>query len=112
MDYVAQIGQTVRQLRQNKRLTQTVVAKHVGWHQPALSEFERGKRKSLDVNDLKAMAEVLEVSPVDLLGNKEGWSMQSPPAPHVAPVIDKVTRLDPSQQEKVWKIFAEIVALM
>ncbi len=116
MNSVAQIGETVRQLRVNKNISQIVLAEQIGWHQPAISIFEQGKRKSLDVKDLRAIAEVLEVKPEDLLYNspeKEKLfttqdSLTTPPIP----IIKQLTHLSPLKQEKLWNIVAEIIELM
>lgn len=60
------IGRFVRNQRQALQLSQSEVAKHMGWNLFAISRIERGKRRYLSSAQKKKLAEILKCSPADL----------------------------------------------
>jgi transcriptional regulator with XRE-family HTH domain len=67
MNSLQEIGAAVREIRTKKQMSQRVFAAQIGWQQPAVSKFEHGERKLLDLQDLVRMAGVLEVEVEDIL---------------------------------------------
>ena len=70
------IGSRMRLVRERKGWTQTFVAQKLGIPNSTLSGYERGYRIP-DANMIKAIAEVLEVSPDYLLGYKADHDQQT-----------------------------------
>lgn len=74
MNIKEQIGLRIAQARKEKKYTQTELAQKIGqFSQPCLNNWEKGVR-SPSIEDLKTLAEVLEVHPAYLmcLTNRKG----------------------------------------
>ncbi|MEJ7678511.1 MAG: helix-turn-helix transcriptional regulator [Segetibacter sp.] len=65
------IGEKIRTIRLTKNLTQNAIAKKIGISVTALGDIERGKTKDLTVNRLAQIAKALDVSPKELLDEKD-----------------------------------------
>jgi transcriptional regulator with XRE-family HTH domain len=66
------VGQRLRQVRQERGLTQTQVAKNLDMNLGNYNEIEHGKRLSFHVKTLYRLCQALEVSADYLLGLREG----------------------------------------
>jgi transcriptional regulator with XRE-family HTH domain len=65
--YALVLGRVIAGLRERKRVSQGELAEAVGITQPTLSRIERGQTQP-DAFTLTKIADVLEVSPADLMG--------------------------------------------
>jgi transcriptional regulator with XRE-family HTH domain len=63
----SEIGERLRSLREQKRLTQVELAKLLGTHQANVSQIERGLR-GVSVQQIVKLARALHISPDGLLG--------------------------------------------
>ena len=61
----------LKTLRRRKKLTQKQLAEKAGLSQSYINELERGKKKNPSVVVLDKLANVLEVSVMELLKNEE-----------------------------------------
>lgn len=62
----------LREIRQNKGLTQAKLASMLGVSQQAIASYENGARK-LDQNQIIKLCLMLEVTPDELLGFEEAY---------------------------------------
>ena len=65
------LGNTIRELRQSKGLSQAELAERIGKKRSAVGNYESGTREP-DLETLRALAEALNVSVAALLGGDEG----------------------------------------
>lgn len=69
-----QFGQLVKILREEKGITQSVLAKKIGWVQPVLSKFENGERKNINLKDIEKICRALSIDGIDQLLPKKYYS--------------------------------------
>ncbi len=62
----SQLGRLVRAHREARGLTQAEFAAHLAMSQPQLSRIENGTRRVRDVDELRRLARLLDVSPAEL----------------------------------------------
>lgn len=84
-EWVRQIPELIRQIRQNKGLSQENLADALGISTSAYGDLERGKTE-ITISRLAAIAHTLEVPFTTLLGIDEG--------PHVERLIEENNRLN------------------
>ncbi|TDL35722.1 XRE family transcriptional regulator [Macrococcoides bohemicum] len=94
-----EIGQIIKQKRIAKKLTVTEFANRVGLNKSTISRYENGSRK-IPMEDITKFANVLEVSPQELLLNEK------PKVETVAAHMD-----DDLTEEEVLKVQAYIAGL-
>ena len=77
-------GRTLRHRREEKRLTQAEVARHLGWSAVFYGDIEKGRRSSDDVLKWVRLAELLDLGHARLLEQvwetREGFTLGLPPA--------------------------------
>jgi transcriptional regulator with XRE-family HTH domain len=78
---MANIGSTIKRYRLSANFTQQYVAKRIGLKTTAYGNIERNKCKSLCLNRLKQIAEVLSVSLLDLIKEELSQEISSLPNP-------------------------------
>ena len=61
-----QLRQNIRDLREDKRLTQAAMAEKLGMSEPGYAKIERGE-SGVKIDRLRQIAQVLEVNIVDLI---------------------------------------------
>ncbi len=113
MNDAVQVGKIVRQLRVERQITQAELAERMGWQQPAVCVFEKGRRKVLDVKDVQKLTNIFNVSPEQLLYNdvqEDTVPEESSTNQFISRIIDQIAQLNSRQQERMWRIVAEIVA--
>ena len=67
-DYNKSVGRRLYEARKAKGYSRAKVGELVGLHETTVKRYEDGDIKSLDIERLKAFAEVLGTSATDLLG--------------------------------------------
>lgn len=99
-----EIGERLRALRQERRITQLELAKILGMHQASLSQIERGIR-GLTLQQAVKLARGLRVSPDKVLGvGKSNGSQAAPRNEKLMRRIRRIEQLSPEQQDAVVKI--------
>lgn len=111
MNEVMQIGKMVQQFRKGCGLTQVGLGKAIGWKQPAICALERGKRKGLDIRDVKKIAGALQIPPQRLLYSME-WEETGEAATNTSALLEQLGQLDAWQQQKLLKAVIEIASAM
>lgn len=101
------LGNSIRELRKSKKMTQVELAKKTGYKQNTISNHENGNRQ-LDEQDILKYAEALEVEPQVLFD-------LSRTTPHTAPnslieqISDKVVQLTEPNQKNVLRYSSELL---
>jgi len=90
------IGERLRALRHERRLTQVELAEILGMHQASLSQIERGTR-GLTLQQTVKLARALRVSPDRLLGL--GKTNGAPPATRNEKLMRRIRRIEQLPQE-------------
>jgi len=67
-----QIGQIIKQKRQELGMTQTELGQKMGVGKTAVAKWEAGKVKNLKRDALPLLADILRISPLALIGINEG----------------------------------------
>ena len=62
------VGERIKQLRKEKRLTQGDLAKRLGVSQAMITQYENHQREPKKFDTIKKIAAALEVTPEDILG--------------------------------------------
>lgn len=62
-----EIGCRIRKTRREKEYSQDYVAMKLGISQTAYQRIENGRAEKMDINIIVKIAEILEISPVDLM---------------------------------------------
>lgn len=99
-----EIGERLRTLRQQRRITQVELARMLGTHQASVSQVERGIR-GLTLQQAVKLARALRVSPDKLLGI--GKLNGGPPEPRNEKLMRRIRRIEQlsaEQQDAVVKI--------
>lgn len=76
-NYSAKVGQKIRELREQKGMTLTLLAKRTGISKSYLSNIETGKAENPSINALKKIADALGVELTSLLDLEESTSAPS-----------------------------------
>lgn len=66
-----ELGERIRSLRKQKGLTQEELASRLGLQKSAVAKYENGRVTNIKRATLFKMAEILEVSPGELMYGKE-----------------------------------------
>lgn len=99
-----EIGERVRTLRQERRMTQVEFAKLLGTHQASLSQIELGIR-GVSLQQAVKLARALRVSPDRLLGTTKSNGHQGTPRNEkLMRRVRRIEQLPPEQQEAAIKI--------
>ena len=109
----AKIGKIVRHFRIERGITQTELANRIGWKKPTVCNFEKGKRKELDVKDVEKSALALHI-PFEhlLLEPREEHEDELSSEKLMQRIGEYVADLNPIQRKKVWSVVAEVVSAM
>ena len=73
-----EIGERLRAVREERRITQVELAKTLGTHQASLSQIERGIR-GMTLQQVVRLARALHVAPDRILGVDKGNGSQATP---------------------------------
>lgn len=99
-----EIGERLRTLRQERRLTQVELAEMLGAHQASLSQIERGIR-GLTLQQAVKLARSLRVSPDRLLGvGKSNGKQPEARNEKLMRRVRRIEQLSTDQQDAVVKI--------
>ncbi|MGQ7543965.1 S24 family peptidase [Streptococcus suis] len=100
------LGNSIRELRKSKKMTQVELAKKTGYKQNTISNHENGNRQ-LDEQDILKYAKALEVEPQVLFD----LSRTPTTAPHslVEQISDKVVQLTEPNQKSVLRYSSELL---
>jgi transcriptional regulator with XRE-family HTH domain len=99
-----EIGERLRSLREQRRLTQVELGKLLGTHQANVSQIERGLR-GVSVQQIVKLARVLRVSPDGLLGVRKLNSSEQPArSPRLMRRVRKIERLPTEHQEALLRM--------
>jgi transcriptional regulator with XRE-family HTH domain len=112
MNEIGQIGRIVRELRKEYGLSQMSLGEAIGWKQPAICAFERGRRKRLDIADVKKLANALEIPSQRLLYtlDQEATIEIAANSDPITYLAEQLNHLSPWQQERVLTAIAEITS--
>lgn len=91
------LGNSIRELRKSKKMTQVELAKKTGYKQNTISNHENGNRQ-LDEQDILKYAEAFEIEPQVLFDLSRATSTEAPNSP-IKPVSEKVAYLDRELKE-------------
>lgn len=99
------LGNSIRELRKSKKMTQVELAKKTGYKQNTISNHENGNRQ-LDEQDILKYAKALEVEPQVLFDLS-----RTPTAPNslVEQISDKVVQLTEPNQKNVLRYSSELL---
>ena len=94
------LGNSIKELRKTKKLTQKNLAELTGFKQNTISNHENGNRQ-LDETDIRVYAEALGVSPQYLFDRAKPSSIETIPQPATSPIQSIYDQLEPPRQGKV-----------
>ena len=94
------LGNSIKELRKSKKLTQKNLAELTGFKQNTISNHENGNRQ-LDETDIRVYAEALGVSPQYLFDRAKPSSIEVTPTPTSSPIQSIYDQLEPPRQGKV-----------
>ena len=94
------LGNSIKELRKTKKLTQKNLAELTGFKQNTISNHENGNRQ-LDETDIRVYAEALGVSPQYLFDRAKPSSIETIPQPTTSPIQTIYDQLEPPRQGKV-----------
>lgn len=94
------LGNSIKELRKTKKLTQKNLAELTGFKQNTISNHENGNRQ-LDETDIRVYAEALGVSPQYLFDRAKPSSIETIPQPTTSPIQSIYDQLEPNGQRKV-----------
>ena len=94
------LGNSIKELRKSKKLTQKNLAELTGFKQNTISNHENGNRQ-LDETDIRVYAEALGVSPQYLFDRAKPSSIEVTPTPTTSPIQSIYDQLEPPRQRKV-----------
>lgn len=94
------LGNSIKELRKSKKLTQKNLAELTGFKQNTISNHENGNRQ-LDETDIRVYAEALGVSPQYLFDRAKPSSIEVTPTPTSSPIQSIYDQLEPPGQRKV-----------
>lgn len=89
----------LQQLREEKKLSQGVLAKELGVTRQAYSRYERGERE-LNYNSLIKLANYFDVSVDYLLGNSKFYYPDSVASDEERELLDLFDEMSPSQKAR------------
>lgn len=99
-----EIGQRLKTLRQERRMTQVELAKALGTHQASLSQIERGTR-GVSLHQVVKLARALRVPTDRLLGAGKGNGAEPPSRnDRLMRRVRKIEQLPKERQEAVIKM--------
>ena len=94
------LGNSIKELRKSKKLTQKNLAELTGFKQNTISNHENGNRQ-LDETDIRVYAEALGVSPQYLFDSAKPSSIEVTPTPTTSQIQSIYDQLEPPGQRKV-----------
>ena len=94
------LGNSIKELRKTKKLTQKNLAELTGFKQNTISNHENGNRQ-LDETDIRVYAEALGVSPQYLFDRAKPSFIETIPQPATSPIQSIYDQLEPPRQGKV-----------
>ena len=94
------LGNSIKELRKTKKLTQKNLAELTGFKQNTISNHENGNRQ-LDETDIRVYAEALGVSPQYLFDRAKPSSIETIPQPTASSIQSIYDQLEPPRQGKV-----------
>ena len=94
------LGNSIKELRKSKKLTQKNLAELTGFKQNTISNHENGNRQ-LDETDIRVYAEALGVSPQYLFDRAKPSSIEVTPTPTTSLIQSIYDELEPPRQRKV-----------
>ena len=94
------LGNSIKELRKSKKLTQKNLAELTGFKQNTISNHENGNRQ-LDETDIRVYAEALGVSPQYLFDRAKPSSIEVTPTPTASQIQSIYDQLEPPGQRKV-----------
>ena len=94
------LGNSIKELRKSKKLTQKNLAELTGFKQNTISNHENGNRQ-LDETDIRVYAEALGVSPQYLFDRAKPSSIEVTPTSTTSPIQSIYDQLEPPRQGKV-----------
>lgn len=85
------IGAKIKQARINHGWTQEELGRRVGVQKSAIAKWETGRVENIKRSSLMALAEALEISPVELIGSQKYIDKEMSPAKaEITELIDKM----------------------
>ena len=94
------LGNSIKELRKSKKLTQKNLAELTGFKQNTISNHENGNRQ-LDETDIRVYAEALGVSPQYLFDRAKPSSIEVTPTSTTSPIQSIYDQLEPPRQDRV-----------
>ena len=94
------LGNSIKELRKSKKLTQKNLAELTGFKQNTISNHENGNRQ-LDETDIRVYAEALGVSPQYLFDSAKPSSIEVTPTPTTSQIQTIYDQLHQLRREKV-----------
>lgn len=101
------LGNSIRELRKSKKMTQVELAKKTGYKQNTISNHENGNRQ-LDEQDILKYAKALEVEP-QVLFDLSRTTPTTAPNSLVEQISDKVVQLTEPNQKNVLRYSSELL---
>ena len=84
-------GTLIKQIREQKKITQEEVARHIGMSQNAYSKIENNVTQ-LTINHIKLISKALEVSPLELL--RDDFEIHKPLSLHAQSITKDVLTMN------------------
>lgn len=79
-----QVGKKIKNARLQRKMTQEELAYKVGVQKSAIAKWETGRVENIKRSNLQRLAEILEISPAELVGSHETEE------PATAPLIREI----------------------
>lgn len=93
------VGDRVRWLREQKKMSQGTLCKLIGIRQPSLSALESGRSHRPNAANLMRIAAALDANPDWIVtGNGDPWKVSTPPASGAGDLLEIYNRLDARSQ--------------
>ncbi|HEM5278599.1 TPA: helix-turn-helix domain-containing protein [Streptococcus suis] len=101
------LGNSIRELRKSKKMTQVELAKLTGYKQNTISNHENGNRQ-LDERDILAYAKAFEVEPQRLFDLSKPTPTEAPDS-LLTEILDKVAQLSTPDKTELVRFTSELL---
>jgi len=106
------LGDTVRALRMERKMSQTQLAQAAGVARSYISMIESGARTNIGTETLRRVAAALDLSPADMLSRDNTSSSSGEPrelSPEVRQLAERIDALPPGAYERAIALLDSVV---
>ena len=106
-----ELGETIRQYRQARKLTQERLAELSNMSINFLSQIERGEITNVGIEKLANIAQALDINLADLFEPERDKLNQTTPLPQIQTLVQQLQNLDSQTADRLAGYFSDIVSL-